>query len=129
MHKSASCCRRPRLARARPADSPRPAPPLAPSRQISTEALEKERISPLLGSVMFTFKRIEDKLADFSGRSYDLFRHIWGINNSYHQWSYEENQHGDPLGLILERTGHLTQADLQDNYYANLARTWEPPFA
>lgn len=105
-----------------------PLPPLAPSRVISTEALEKETLSPLLGSVMFTFKRIEDKLADFSGRSYDLFRNVWGINNSYHQWSYEENQHSDALGLILERTGQLTQAAMQDDYYANLARTWEPPF-
>jgi len=105
-----------------------PPPPLAPSRVISTEALEKETISPLLGSVMFTFKRIEDKLADFSGRSYDLFRNIWGINNSYHQWSYEENQHSDALALILERTGHLSQEVLQEDYYANLARTWEPPF-
>src|SRR5258708_5420961 len=105
-----------------------PLPPLAPSRVISTEALEKETISPLLGSVMFTFKRIEDKLADFSGRSYDLFRNIWGINNSYHQWSYEENRHSDDLGLILERTGQLTQRAMQEDYYANLARTWDPPF-
>jgi hypothetical protein len=104
--------------------------PIAPSmpRAISTEALERERVSPLLGSVMFTFKRIEDKLADFSGRSYDLFRNVWGINNSYHQWSYEENQHSDALGLILERTGHLSREALQEDYYANLARTWEPPF-
>jgi rubrerythrin len=106
-----------------------PLPPLIPSRLISTDALEKETISPLLGSVMFTFKRIEDKLADFSGRSYDLFRNIWGINNSYHQWSYEENQHSDALGLILERTGQRTQQALQDDYYENLVRTWEPPFA
>jgi hypothetical protein len=105
-----------------------PLPPLSPSKVISTEALEKDTLSPLLGSVMFTFKRIEDKLADFSGRSYDLFRNVWGINNSYHQWSYEENQHSDALGLILERTGHLTQDELQEDYYANLARTWEPPF-
>jgi len=106
------------------------APPLPPpSRVISTDALDKESISPLLGSVMFTFKRIEDKLADFSGRSYDLFRNIWGINNSYHQWSYEENQHSDALALILERTGHLTQAALQEDYYTSLVRTWEPPFA
>jgi hypothetical protein len=105
-----------------------PPPPLTPARSISTEALENETISPLLGSVMFTFKRIEDKLADFSGRSYDLFRNVWGINNSYHQWSYEENQHSDALALILERTGHLSREALQDDYYANLVRTWEPPF-
>ena len=36
---------------------------------ISTEALENETISPLLGSVMFTFKRIEDKLADLMERT------------------------------------------------------------
>jgi hypothetical protein len=96
--------------------------------QISTDALEREVVSPLLGSVMFTFKRIEDKLADFSGRSYDLFRNVWGINNSYHQWSFEENQHSDALSLILERTGHLTRARIEDDYYDNLARTWEPPF-
>jgi hypothetical protein len=101
--------------------------PFAP-RMIAVEALEREKLSPLLGSVMFTFKRIEDKLADFSGRSYDLFRNVWGINNSYHQWSFEENQHSDALGLILERTGHLTQDELQEDYYSNLARTWEPPF-
>jgi hypothetical protein len=102
--------------------------PAAPQGRISTEALERETVSPLLGSVMFTFKRIEDKLADFSGRSYDLFRNVWGINNSYHQWSYEENQHSDALGLILERTGYISEDALQDDYYANLARTWEPPF-
>src|SRR5258708_4260912 len=105
-----------------------PLPSLQPSRVISTEALEQETLSPLLGSVMFTFKRIEDKLADFSGRSYDLFRNIWGINNSYHQWSFEENQHSDALALILERAGHLTEAELDDDYYTNLARTCEPPF-
>jgi hypothetical protein len=103
--------------------------PAEPQGRISTEALERETVSPLLGSVMFTFKRIEDKLADFSGRSYDLFRNVWGINNSYHQWSYEENQHSDALGLILERTGYISEDALQDDYYANLARTWEPPFA
>jgi hypothetical protein len=97
--------------------------------QIAVDALEREVVSPLLGSVMFTFKRIEDKLADFSGRSYDLFRNVWGINNSYHQWSFEENQHSDALSLILERTGQLTRAALEDDYYINLTRTWEPPFA
>jgi acyl-[acyl-carrier-protein] desaturase len=104
------------------------APAVLAPRLISTEALERETVSPLLGSVMFTFKRIEDKLADFSGHSYALFRNVWGINNSYHQWSYEENQHSDALGLILERTGHLTREALQEDYYSNLARSWEPPF-
>lgn len=113
----------------RPKSSPSPADaPAPPAGDVSIDALEGETVSPLLASVMFTFKRIEDKLADFSGRSYDLFRNVWGINNSYHQWSFEENQHSDALSLILERTGQLTQQELEDDYYANLAMTWEPPF-
>jgi rubrerythrin len=102
--------------------------PALVSRVIPTDDLVKERISPLLASVSFTFKRIEDKLSDFSGRSFGFFRNIWGINNSYHQWSYEENQHSDALGLVLERTGHLTQQELDDDYLNNLSHTWEPPF-
>jgi hypothetical protein len=95
---------------------------------IHAEQLAKERISPLLASVMFTFKRIEDKLPDFSGQSFGFFRNIWGISNSYHQWSYEENQHSDALGLVLECTGHETKESLDQDYYENLAKTWEPPF-
>lgn len=95
---------------------------------ISTATLEGERISPILASVLFTFKRIEDKLSDFSGRSGHFFRNVWGINNSYHQWSYEENQHSDAIGLILERTDSVSRKDLEDDYYENLARTWEAPF-
>lgn len=95
---------------------------------IDTDALSKETVSPLLASVMFTFKRIEDKLADFTGRSADMYRNIWGINNSYHQWGFEENQHSDALGLILDRTGHLSQDAADDDYYTNLAHTWEAPF-
>src|ERR1700730_3545494 len=53
-----------------------PLQPLQPSRLSPRAALEKEAISPLLWSVMFTLKRIEDKLADFSGGSYDLFRNV-----------------------------------------------------
>lgn len=98
------------------------------SHLIDSEALAKEKISSLLASVLFTFKRIEDKLADFSGHSYGLFRNMWGINNSYHQWSFEENQHSDAIALILERTGHLTTRQAEDDYYENLASTWEPPF-
>ncbi|HEV7663500.1 MAG TPA: acyl-ACP desaturase [Chloroflexota bacterium] len=108
------------------ADTPAAAP--TGRGHISIDTLEHEVVSPLLGSVMFTFKRIEDKLADFSGRSYDLFRNVWGINNSYHQWSFEENQHSDALSLILERTGQLTRDVIDEDYYANLALTWEPPF-
>lgn len=95
---------------------------------IQGEALEHETISPLLASVLLTFKRIEDKLPDFSGRSYNFFRNVWGINDSYHQWSYEENQHSDAIALILERTGSMTKDALDDDYYDNLAQTWEPPF-
>ena len=96
--------------------------------EISTDALEKESISPTLSSVLLTFKRIEDKLPDFSGRSTGLFRNIWGINNSYHQWSYEENQHSDAIGLILQSTGSMSREELDDDYYDNLAKSWEPPF-
>jgi hypothetical protein len=104
-----------------------PLPPLR-SLAIATDELEREPISPLLASVMLTFKRIEDKLPDFTGRAADGFRNVWGINNSYHQWSFEENQHSDALALVLERTGHLSREQLDDDYYENLARTWEPPF-
>jgi len=96
--------------------------------EIPCDQIEHEPISPLLASVLLTFKRIEDKLPDFSGRSYDFFRNVWGINNSYHQWSFEENQHSDAIALILERTGSMTRDQLVDDYYDNLARTWEPPF-
>ena len=51
--------------------------------------------SPLLASVLFTFERIEDKLPDYTGLSYDLFRNVWRINTSYHQWGYEEQQHSE----------------------------------
>lgn len=95
---------------------------------VHTDGLANERITPLLGSVLLTFKRIEDKLPDFSGRSTGLFRNIWGINHSYHQWAVEEAQHSDALALVLERTGQFSQAELDDDYYDNLARTWEPPF-
>lgn len=95
---------------------------------IDTAVLEKETISPLLASVILTFKRIEDKLPDFSGRAAGFFRNVWGIDNSYHQWSMEENQHSDAEALILERTNSFTQDQLDDDYYENLSRTWEPPF-
>jgi hypothetical protein len=98
------------------------------SGEISTERLSTESISPVLASVLLTFKRIEDKLPDFSGRSNTFFRNIWGINNSYHQWSYEENQHSDAIGLILQATGSNTQDELDADYYQNLAITWEAPF-
>jgi hypothetical protein len=89
--------------------------PTLESRVIPTEVLVTEQISPLLASVLLTFKRIEDKLADYSGWSHNLFRNIWGINNSYHQWSFEENQHSDALGLVLECTGHLSRNALEDD--------------
>jgi hypothetical protein len=79
--------------------------PTPESRIIPTEQLAAEQISPLLASVLLTSKRIEDKLADYSGWGHTLFRNFWGINNSYHQWSFEENQHSDALGLVLERLG------------------------
>jgi acyl-[acyl-carrier-protein] desaturase len=96
---------------------------------IRADDVHREQISALLASVLFTFKRIEDKLPDFSGRSYGLFRNIWGINASYHQWSVEENQHSDALALILEATGHLSHEAIEADYYDNLTRTWEVPFA
>jgi acyl-[acyl-carrier-protein] desaturase len=96
---------------------------------ITADDLEREQISPLLASVLFTFKRIEDKLPDFTGRSYNLFRNYWGINASYHQWGLEESQHSDAIGLILEATGHFTLAELDGDYYDNLQRTWELPFS
>jgi hypothetical protein len=96
---------------------------------IRADDVRHEQISALLASVLFTFKRIEDKLPDFTGRSYGLFRNIWGINTSYHQWSFEENQHSDALALILEATGHLSQQAIEADYYENLTRTWDIPFA
>jgi rubrerythrin len=102
--------------------------PALKAHAIPTEALEKERITPLLASVLLTFKRIEDKLPDFSGTSFGLFRNIWGINNAYHQWSFEENQHSDAIALVLERTGSMTELELENDYYDNLTWTWEPPF-
>jgi hypothetical protein len=102
--------------------------PTVESRIIPTERLETEQISPLLASVLLTSKRIEDKLADYSGWGHVLFRNIWGINNSYHQWSFEENQHSDALGLVLERTGHLSRSALEDDYLDNLSTSWSPPF-
>jgi hypothetical protein len=104
-----------------------PLPTLA-SRSIEIDQLSHEVISLLLASVLLTFKRIEDKLSDFGGRSYDLFRNIWGIHNSYHQWSYEENQHSDALAVVLEATGHISRPLLEDDYYHNLSQTWELPF-
>jgi hypothetical protein len=95
---------------------------------IAGDDMARESISSLLASVLFTFKRIENKLPDFKGRSHDLFRNIWGINASYHQWGYEENQHSDALALILDATGHLTRTELESDYYENLLRTWELPF-
>ncbi len=102
--------------------------PAVASRVIPTELLADEQISAVLASVLLTSKRIEDKLADYSGWGHTLFRNIWGINNSYHQWSFEENQHSDALGLVLERTGHLSQQALEDDYLDNLATSWSPPF-
>jgi len=102
--------------------------PTVESRIIPTALLETEQISPLLASVLLTSKRIEDKLADYSGWSHQLFRNIWGINNSYHQWSFEENQHSDALGLVLERTGHLSRDALENDYQDNLSTSWSPPF-
>ena len=102
--------------------------PASAARLIQLDTLTGEELSPLLESVILTFKRIEDKLADYSGRSYGLFRNIWGIDNSYHQWSYEENQHSDALALILERCGTVSRADLETDYYENLGTLWQPPF-
>jgi hypothetical protein len=82
----------------------------------------------LLASVLFTFKRIEDKLPDYTGRSYDLFRNIWGINASYHQWGYEEQQHSDAIALILSATDNLSRSEQEADYYDGLSQTWELPF-
>lgn len=105
----------------------KPLPELT-SRVIITDGLEKEQISPELATVLLMFKRVEDKLPYFMGRGEDIFLRIQGINRSYAQWGHEEGQHSDALGMILERTGHKTQDELDDDYYNNLTNTWTQPF-
>jgi hypothetical protein len=107
------------------------APPVGSTMResIDVEDVQREQISPLLASVLFTFKRIEDKLPDYMGRSYDVFRNVWGINASYHQWGYEENQHSDALGLVLAATNHVSRDEQESDYYDGLGHTWELPFA
>jgi hypothetical protein len=90
--------------------------------------LASETISPLLASVILTFKRIEDKLPDFSGRSAGLFRNYWGINRSYHQWSTEEGQHSDAAQAVLVGTGSNSEEELLTDYEEALEHTWEPPY-
>lgn len=97
-------------------------------RVIVTDGLEKERISAVLASVVFDFKRVEDKLPDFTGRASRVFRNFWGIQRSYLQWGHEEGQHSDADGLIIVRTGHVTPKEIEDDYYANLGNTWEPGY-
>lgn len=95
---------------------------------IITDGLEKEQISPTLAAVIYDFKRVEDKLPDYTGRASQQFRNIWGIQRSYLQWGHEEGQHSDADGLILVATGHVTPEELKDDYYRNLKQTWEQPF-
>lgn len=95
---------------------------------IITDGLEKEQISSTLAAVVLDFKRVEDKLSDFTGRGSQEFRNYWGIQRSHLQWGHEEGQHSDADGLIVEATGHATHQELADDYYRNLHQTWEQPF-
>lgn len=95
---------------------------------ITADQISRERIPQEVAEAIFTFKRIEDKLPDFTGRSAGLFRNYWGINNSYHQWSKEENEHSNAEALVLTATGALTQEQIVEDYLDNLSRTWELPF-
>lgn len=95
---------------------------------ITADAISREIIPQEVADVIFTFKRIEDKLPDFTGRSADLFRNYWGINNSYHQWTREEMEHSNAEALVLTATGSLTKEQIVEDYLDNLSRTWEAPF-
>ncbi len=96
---------------------------------IILEPMAREPISPSLARVIYNFKRVEDKLADYTGRANQTFRNYWGIMNSYNQWGFEENQHSEALGLILAMTGQMPIDEQEAQYYDNLAQTWEQPFA
>lgn len=97
-------------------------------REIITDGLEKEIISPELARVIALYKMVEDYLPDFMGRAVGMFRNNIGISASYNQWGREELQHSLAAGLILKKTGHKTLAQLHDEQEAGLLKTWEMPF-
>jgi Fatty acid desaturase len=96
--------------------------------RINLERLAKERISEDMARVIFGFKIVEDKLADYMGRATSLFRNYHGISRSYNQWGLEEGQHSDALGMVLIFTADMKPVGLEEQYYENLLRTWELPF-
>ena len=96
--------------------------------RINLERLAKERISGDMARVIFGFKIVEDKLADYMGRATSLFRNYHGISRSYNQWGLEEGQHSDALGMVLIFTADMKPVGLEEQYYENLLRTWELPF-
>lgn len=96
--------------------------------RINMEQLAKERISDDMARVIFGFKIVEDKLADYMGRATSIFRNYHGISRSYNQWGVEEGQHSDALGTVLTYTADMKPVGLEEQYYENLARTWELPF-
>jgi hypothetical protein len=96
--------------------------------RLNLESLAKERISDDMARVIFGFKIVEDKLADYMGRATSIFRNYHGISRSYNQWGVEEGQHSDALGTVLIFTADMKPVGLEEQYYENLARTWELPF-
>ncbi|MEO6508747.1 MAG: acyl-ACP desaturase [Patescibacteria group bacterium] len=95
---------------------------------LNMEALAKEKISDDLARVLFGFKIVEDKLADYTGRAGDLFRNYHGISRSYGQWAVEEGQHSEGLQTILALCANTSVEAQEEDYYRNLTHTWEPPF-
>lgn len=97
-------------------------------KDIVTDGLSGETISPQLARVVGLFKMVEDKLPDYMGRGLEAARGFSGLNRSHIQWGREELQHSLAAGLILEQTGHKTAGELDAEYQENLTHTWEQPF-
>jgi hypothetical protein len=95
---------------------------------ISLDDLAREQLDPRVSRTINTFRQIEENLPDFMHQGEGLFRDVWGVNTSYHQWGKEEDQHAQAASLILEGTGFLTRVQIEEDYYQNLSTTWELPF-
>lgn len=98
------------------------------TKEILTDGLENEKISPELARTISLFKMVEDFLPDYMRRGTHEARNIAGLSRSYLQWGREELQHSLAAGLVLERTGNKTPEELMREYEENLTRTWEQPF-
>lgn len=92
------------------------------------DGLHNEEISPELARAIEGSKMVEELLPDYMIKGSQLVRPNTGLSMLNIQWGREELNHGIILGIILEKTGHKTKAQISRERQENLERIWELPF-